>query len=62
MTLMQIKNLLPQGFYQLLMKPAAARQDNGRTVSQATQMRLRAVAHQQLNAYNPLVNYQRRFG
>ena len=59
---MQIKNLLPQGFYHLVVKPTPARQDNERMVSASTQKRLRVVAHQQLNEYNPLVNYQRRFG
>jgi hypothetical protein len=62
LTSMQIKNLLPQGFYNLVMKPTPTRQDHERMVSASTQKRLRVVAHQRLNEYNPLVSYKRRFG
>jgi hypothetical protein len=62
MTMNQFFATMKAGFYDLLMKPRTAQQDNDRAVSPATTRALRAVAYHRCNGYNPVVTYQRRFG
>ena len=62
LTSMKIKHLLQQIFHHLRVKPSDVHQYNERMVSQSVQQRLKAIAHQQLNCYNVVVNYKRRFG
>lgn len=59
---MHIKQLLQQGLEYLRAKSTAAAQSNDRAVSPSTVKHLRCVAHQRCNGYDPILNYERRFG